>query len=92
MSSVFGMSTPFQIGHIIVVLVTVHVVYTGQLVRILNECFSNQPVCHSIPVVPVFPQTHKFIFVWITPSIQDLGGKVFSIHRDPFAGSHGTVR
>ena len=91
MSSVFRMSTPFQIGHIIVVLVTVHVVYTGQIARIGNECFSNQPVCHSVPVVSVFPQTHKFISVWIIPTIQDLGGKVLSIHRDPFAGSHVTV-
>ena len=89
--SILGTGTPFQIGHIIVVLVAVNMIDNRKIVRIRNECFGNQSVCHSVPVVTVFPQTHKFISIRITPTVQDLGGKVFSVCRDSFARSDSTV-
>ena len=91
MFQILTLCAPFQIADIIVVPVAIFVVDNWKIVWIGNECFGNQPVCHPVPVVAVFPQTHKFISIRIAPTIQDLGGKMFSICRDPHAGSHCTV-
>ena len=84
MFSILGIGAPFQIADIIVVFVSILVIDTWQIVRIGKKCFSNQSVCHSIPVMASFPQTYKFISIWVTATIQDLGRKILPVRGDPF--------